>query len=160
MPGAHASPCAASFAAGAAAAAALLALLRRLRPGRSAQPRYVEQPHPEWQPGQLQPPPYDASDMVTLDPAAMAAAEVYPFVISAVVPRPVAFVTSQDTAGAINLAPFSYFNVMGHNPFVVAFGISRSPSRGGDKKDTLQNVEETGCVLPWSPASVLLCCER
>jgi hypothetical protein len=32
---------------------------------------------------------------------------------------------------------------MGHNPCIVALGISRSPGRGGGKKDTLQNIEET-----------------
>lgn len=46
--------------------------------------------------------------------------------------------------GAVNLAPYSYFNAMGHNPPVLCIGINRSPTRGGGKKDTLVNIEETG----------------
>jgi flavin reductase (DIM6/NTAB) family NADH-FMN oxidoreductase RutF len=53
------------------------------------------------------------------------------------------FVSSISKDGAVNLSPYSYFNAMGHNPVIVALGISRSPGRGGGKKDTLQNIEET-----------------
>ncbi len=49
--------------------------------------------------------------------------------------------------GHVNLAPYSYFNAMGHDPVVFCIGINRSPGRGGGKKDTLMNIEETGYVL-------------
>lgn len=58
------------------------------------------------------------------------------------------FVSSLGKDGSVNLAPYSYFNAMGHNPCIVALGISRSPGRGGGKKDTLQNIEETKWALP------------
>lgn len=82
--------------------------------------------------------------MITLDPATTDKAAMYAFVISAVVPRPIAFVSSVSAKGEGNLAPYSYFNVMCHNPPVVTIGVCRSPLRGGGKKDTLENIEETG----------------
>jgi flavin reductase (DIM6/NTAB) family NADH-FMN oxidoreductase RutF len=56
---------------------------------------------------------------------------------------PAGFVSSISKDGCVNLSPYSYFNVMGHNPCIVALGICRSPGRGGGKKDSLQNIEET-----------------
>lgn len=56
---------------------------------------------------------------------------------------PAGFAATISRDGCVNLSPYSYFNVMGHNPCIVALGISRSPGRGGGKKDTLQNIEET-----------------
>jgi hypothetical protein len=137
-----------AFALGAAAGAGLLRLLQARGGAAAARgaPRFVGRPHPGWAPGDPQPPPYGAGGpVVTLDPAATDKASMYAFVISAVVPRPVAFVSTVDAAGVRNLAPYSYFNVMGHNPPVVAIGVARSPGRGGGKKDTLLNIEETGC---------------
>lgn len=131
---------AAAFAAGALAAAGLLWLTR---PKRWSKAVYVQKPHPSWTPPDKQPPPFDPDNMRAIDPATFNPAELYPLVISAVVPRPIGFVSSQGKDGSINLAPYSYFNVLGHNPFIVALGICRSPSRGGGKKDTLQNIEET-----------------
>lgn len=63
--------------------------------------------------------------------------------IGAIVPRPIAFVSSVDATGARNLAPFSYFTLCSSNPPYVVF----SPAhRGPDKppKDTLHNARETG----------------
>lgn len=61
-------------------------------------------------------------------------------------------------AGKVNVAPYSYFNVMGHAPPVFCIGINRSPSRGGGKKDTLANIEATGCAA--GGAAMLGCCVR
>jgi flavin reductase (DIM6/NTAB) family NADH-FMN oxidoreductase RutF len=46
--------------------------------------------------------------------------------------------------GAVNLAPYSFFNVFGADPPVVAIGMARSMPRKGAKKDTLNNIEATG----------------
>ena len=48
---------------------------------------------------------------------------MYPLVISAVVPRPIAFISSQSLAGVRNLSPYSYFNVMSHDPPYVCIGM-------------------------------------
>jgi len=77
---------------------------------------------------------------VILDPRAMTAKDVYRFLISAVVPRPIAFVSTVSTAGATNLAPFSYFNAIASEPPLVAISIN---DRADDPKDTLRNIRET-----------------
>src|SRR5580704_8786192 len=68
--------------------------------------------------------------------------DIYRLLISCVTPRPIAWVTSQDREGRVNLAPFSFFNAFGANPPVVAF--SPLNRRDGSKKDTLRNIEATG----------------
>jgi flavin reductase (DIM6/NTAB) family NADH-FMN oxidoreductase RutF len=67
---------------------------------------------------------------------------VYKLLVSTVVPRPIAWVTTQDIDGTVNAAPFSFFNAVSGNPPVVVFGIGgRGP---GDVKDTGGNVRRTG----------------
>lgn len=67
---------------------------------------------------------------------------VYRAIVGLVVPRPIAWVTTVDDRGRVNLAPFSFFNAFGANPPVVVF--SPTLRRDGSKKDTLRNVESTG----------------
>lgn len=105
---------------------------------------YVSTPHPDWLPPSKQPHPFSSDTYLDIDPSKTDKASVYSLCISAVVPRPVAFVSSLSAEGLPNLSPYSYFNIMGHNPPVVVVGVCRSPSRGGAKKDTLANIEETG----------------
>ena len=68
--------------------------------------------------------------------------DVYHFLVGIVTPRPIAWVTTVDLKGRVNLAPFSFFNAFGANPPVVVF--SPTLRRDGTKKDTLRNVEATG----------------
>ena len=66
----------------------------------------------------------------------------YKLLMSSVVPRPIALVTSVDAEGRINAAPYSCFNVMGSTPATVVLGLdSRSQ---GVAKDTVRNVHLTG----------------
>ena len=80
--------------------------------------------------------------MRALDPAGIAANDIYKLMIGMIVPRPIAFVSTVDAAGVRNLAPFSYFTACGSNPPVVCFSTS---VRSGPRpyKDTLENVEAT-----------------
>lgn len=67
---------------------------------------------------------------------------IYKLLVSTVVPRPIAWVTTQDVDGTVNAAPFSFFNAVSGNPPVVVFGIGgRGP---GDIKDTGGNIRRTG----------------
>ena len=67
---------------------------------------------------------------------------IYKLLVSTVVPRPIAWVTTQDIDGTVNAAPFSFFNAVSGNPPVVAIGIGgRAP---GDVKDTGGNIRRTG----------------
>src|SRR5438270_14074222 len=75
-----------------------------------------------------------------LAPRSLPPSQVYRFLISAVVPRPIAFVSSIGADGGMNLAPFSYFNAVASEPPLVAIAINNRPD---DPKDTLRNIEET-----------------
>jgi flavin reductase (DIM6/NTAB) family NADH-FMN oxidoreductase RutF len=79
---------------------------------------------------------------MTIDVAGAGIVEVYRTLVEVVTPRPIAWVTSIDPEGRVNLAPFSFFNAFGANPPVVVF--SPTTRRDGTKKDTLLNVESTG----------------
>ncbi len=68
--------------------------------------------------------------------------QAYKLVVASVVPRPVAWVVSQDRQGVLNAAPYSFFNAFSDNPVVVAIGCGPRPDKG--KKDTLANIEATG----------------
>ncbi|MBV8915033.1 MAG: flavin reductase family protein, partial [Acetobacteraceae bacterium] len=62
----------------------------------------------------------------------------YKLLVSTVVPRPIAWVVTQDASGVLNAAPFSFFNVFSGDPPLVVIGIGgREP---GDAKDTGANV--------------------
>jgi flavin reductase (DIM6/NTAB) family NADH-FMN oxidoreductase RutF len=63
---------------------------------------------------------------------------VYRALVGVVTPRPIAWVTTVDGQGRVNLAPFSFFNAFGANPPVVVF--SPVLRRDQSKKDTLQNL--------------------
>jgi flavin reductase (DIM6/NTAB) family NADH-FMN oxidoreductase RutF len=64
---------------------------------------------------------------------------VYQALVGIVTPRPIAWVTTIDDQGRVNLAPFSFFNAFGANPPIVVF--SPTLRRDGSKKDTLLNLE-------------------
>src|SRR5437016_5305441 len=77
--------------------------------------------------------------IMLIDVAAANYLDVYHLLVSVVTPRPIAWVTSVDPEGRVNLAPFSFFNAFGANPPVVVF--SPTLRRDGSRKDTLRNVE-------------------
>lgn len=66
----------------------------------------------------------------------------YQLLISCVVPRPIAFVTTLSPSGVVNLAPFSFFNGVGGNPLAVMF--SPCNGRTGKPKDTVVNLRHLG----------------
>ena len=73
---------------------------------------------------------------VIIDPATIAPVNTYKLLVGAVVPRPIAFVSTVSPEGVANLAPFSFFTVASANPPVLCFSTSfREPC-----KDTLVNV--------------------
>ena len=75
------------------------------------------------------------------DPANMSPGEVYSLMIRAIVPRPIAWVSTRSVDGVNNLAPFSYFNGVCSNPPALAFSPVNQPD--GSKKDTVVNIEAT-----------------
>lgn len=77
-----------------------------------------------------------------VDPAATDPRDIAKLLVGAVVPRPIAFVSTLSAEGILNLAPFSYFTVVSANPPVICF--SPIVRRDGTRKDTLINIEATG----------------
>ena len=80
---------------------------------------------------------YDLSQMTPI--------EGYRLLTSLVVPRPIAWVTSVDTEGRVNVAPFSFFNMLGSDPPIVAIGVGIR--RSGEPKDTAANIMATGAFV-------------
>ncbi len=82
------------------------------------------------------------SSLVYFDMQQTDGATRYRLLTSSVVPRPIAWVSTCDRDGVVNLAPFSCFNLMSYEPVLVAIGIQAQPD--GRSKDTLANIEATG----------------
>jgi flavin reductase (DIM6/NTAB) family NADH-FMN oxidoreductase RutF len=76
-----------------------------------------------------------------IDPASLSRKETYHLMISAIVPRPIAFVSTVDGEGRTNAAPFSYFTGVSASPPAL---LICSGSRRGGVKDTCRNILETG----------------
>lgn len=75
-----------------------------------------------------------------LDPLTMTPVDRYRLLINSIVPRPIAWITTMDAAGVVNLAPFSFFNGVTANPPVLQVCIAhRQP-----EKDTLANLRANG----------------
>ncbi len=79
--------------------------------------------------------------MLTIDPKDIPVSELFGHLTGAVGPRPIAFASTVDKDGKVNLAPFSFFNVFGANPPILVYSPSRS-GRDNTTKNTLDNVLE------------------
>lgn len=77
--------------------------------------------------------------MISIDPKQNTERANYKLLVGTVIPRPIAFVTTQSEAGIVNGAPFSYFNIVSSNPPMVSLAIQR-PVDG--LKDTARNIYE------------------
>jgi len=64
----------------------------------------------------------------------------------AIAPRPICFASTVDAEGNVNLSPFSYFNLMSHQPPICVFSPLRR-MRDGSTKHTLENMKEVGEVV-------------
>ena len=77
--------------------------------------------------------------VLSFDPMDMEQPLRHHFLLSAVAPRPICFASTVDSAGNVNLSPFSFFNVFSSNPPILVFSPARS-GRDNSQKDTHQNV--------------------
>ncbi|KON83801.1 hypothetical protein AF331_16710 [Rossellomorea marisflavi] len=78
--------------------------------------------------------------MISIDPSQLSAKENYKFLIGSIIPRPIAFVTSQSPSGTVNGAPFSFFNIVSADPPMVSIAVQR---KAGEQKDTARNIAQT-----------------
>jgi flavin reductase (DIM6/NTAB) family NADH-FMN oxidoreductase RutF len=74
-----------------------------------------------------------------IDPQGMRKRDLHELLLSAVLPRPIAFVSTTGEDGVFNLAPYSCFAPIGMKPPLVCMQIGWK--RDGQKKDTLRNIE-------------------
>lgn len=74
------------------------------------------------------------------DFSSISAQNRYKLLVSLIVPRPIAWVSTCNPNGSINVAPFSFFNAIGSDPALVVMGIGDHPDR---PKDTAVNIEKT-----------------
>ncbi len=74
-----------------------------------------------------------------LNPEELTNRDRYKLMIGAIVPRPIAWVSTIDAAGRPNLAPFSFFTAVCSNPMTLLFAPGWSGLRGR-MKDTLVNI--------------------
>ncbi|MDP3038930.1 MAG: flavin reductase family protein [Deltaproteobacteria bacterium] len=76
-----------------------------------------------------------------IDPANLNRQDAHALLVGAILPRPIAFVSTVGKDGIHNIAPFSFFTGMSTKPAVVGFAVGCR--RDGTKKDTLVNIEYT-----------------
>lgn len=75
-----------------------------------------------------------------IDLSALSPSRVYFTLIQTLIPRPVAWVLSDNGDASFNLAPFSYFNGVCSDPPLIMLSIGRKPD--GQLKDTRRNIFE------------------
>ena len=78
-------------------------------------------------------PPRAADRPIEVGAEDWAERDFYQLMTALVIPRPIGWISTVSPNGARNLAPYSYFNLMGSDPFYVAFG-------SHNDKDTVSNL--------------------
>lgn len=68
--------------------------------------------------------------------------QMYKFLIGSVVPRPIALITSQSEEGLLNIAPFSFFNIVASEPALLSVAVAVN-RKEGEMKDTARNILTT-----------------
>ena len=86
------------------------------------------------------------STVKSFDPELLETRDVHRLLSSSIAPRPIAFASTIDSNGNINLSPFSFFNVFSSNPPILIFSPARRV-RDNTTKHTLQNAIETKEVV-------------
>lgn len=77
-----------------------------------------------------------------LTPDTLTGKQRYKLMIGSVIPRPIAFVSTQSAAGVLNLAPYSFYTIACFNPMILAFFPVRY-KKEQEKKDSYTNIMET-----------------
>ncbi|MEB7657792.1 flavin reductase family protein [Mammaliicoccus vitulinus] len=75
--------------------------------------------------------------MKKIRPEALSQKENYKLLIGSIIPRPIALVTTQSDSGLLNIAPFSFFNVVSSDPPILSIAVQRVD---GEPKDTARNI--------------------
>jgi flavin reductase (DIM6/NTAB) family NADH-FMN oxidoreductase RutF len=84
--------------------------------------------------------------MLTINPKEIPFAKMHSYLLGAVTPRPIAFASTIDKDGNVNLSPFSFFNCFGANPPILIFSPARR-GRDNTTKHSYENVREVPEVV-------------
>lgn len=84
--------------------------------------------------------------MLTINPKEITTAKLHSYLLGAVAPRPIAFASTIDKDGNMNLSPFSFFNVFSAHPPIAIFSPARR-GRDNTTKHTFENVKEVSEVV-------------
>lgn len=84
--------------------------------------------------------------MLTINPKEVDTPQFHAYLLGAVTPRPIAFASTVDSEGRVNLSPFSFFNCFGANPPLLIFSPARR-GRDNTTKHTYENVLEVPEVV-------------
>lgn len=77
-----------------------------------------------------------------IDPTQHTKMDNYKLLTNLVIPRPIAWISTQSAEGVVNLAPYSFFNAVGSDPLYVVF--SAGLNDAGAPKDTIRNIRANG----------------
>jgi flavin reductase (DIM6/NTAB) family NADH-FMN oxidoreductase RutF len=83
---------------------------------------------------------------VSFDPKDLSVQEIHGYLLSAIAPRPIAFASTVDLEGNVNLSPFSYFNVFSANPPILVFSPAKR-AKDNTHKHTYHNVKQVPEVV-------------
>ena len=84
--------------------------------------------------------------MLSINPKEIPFAKMHAYLLGAVTPRPIAFASTIDKQGNVNLSPFSFFNCFGANPPILIFSPARR-GRDNTTKHSYENVREVPEVV-------------
>ena len=84
--------------------------------------------------------------MISINPYDLDLRQRHQYIIGAVGPRPIAWASTVNNDGKVNLAPYSFFNAFGANPPLLVFSSNRR-GRDNTTKDTLHNIQATKQVV-------------
>lgn len=79
---------------------------------------------------------------MNINPSEIRQRDRYKITTGVILPRPIAWVSTQDGDGRLNVAPYSFFTAASTNPLTLLF-CPQIPAPG-EQKDTLRNIEATG----------------
>ena len=85
------------------------------------------------------------SEQLSYDLASLSPHDRYKILISLVIPRPIALVTTLGPTGIVNAAPFSFFNIFSEDPALCVLGLQAKP--GGGLKDTSAHIRDRGAFV-------------
>ncbi len=83
---------------------------------------------------------------IVINPKEISVPKMHGYLLGAVTPRPIAFASTIDKNGNVNLSPFSFFNCFGANPPILVFSPARR-GRDNTTKHTYENVLEVDEVV-------------